>query len=137
MNDSKPESTEFKVKTIEEIRAAKLARALNGNAVNSDTQSSTQSSRTKRAAPPPSGRQIRIKRVKTSSGDTQSRTTSSEEKQDKKETPFEHTKVITEESMNEFFNDDDDDVETNQTSMNDDELLLEIDNIIGHWRQYL
>jgi len=132
-NESKTESTEFKVKTIEEIRAAKLAKASCGNVTNSDTQSSTPSSNTKRTAPAPSGRQIRIKRAKTSSDNTLSRITSKEEKQVNNETPFESSKVTTEDSMNDFFNDDDDDdVVTNQTSMNEDELLLEIDNILGH-----
>ena len=138
-NDSKSESTEFKIKTIEEIRAAKLAKASRENVMDSVSQQSILCNQSKRKAPTTSGRQIRIKRPKISSEDPQSLITSLKEKQVKDESLLESTKVTTEDSMNDFFNndDDDDEVVTNQASMNDDELLLEIDNILGHWRQYL
>jgi len=116
-------TVEFKVKTIEEIRAAKMAKASSKDIVNNDTQSPTRSSSTKRSAPTSTtpSRPIRIKRPKI---------------EDKKvtEVNIRATAEVdtTLDGLDDDLFDDDDVVATNQPSMNDDELLLEIDNILGH-----
>lgn len=126
------------MKTLEEIRAEKLARSQSPkeNSSNSDTISFA----TKRSAPQ-GNKQIRIKRPKLSaemdSITSSVQVPSNEDEKTFTSPPPAHT--ITVEPVPESTETDDylegdaddDDDQGNTGSLNDDELLLEIDNILG------
>lgn len=126
------------MKTLEEIRAEKLARSQSPkeNSANSDVTSSS----AKRSAPQ-GNKQIRIKRPKLS---TESDCTTSsvqvptrEEEKVVASPPAAHTtpvEPVPESTETDDYLDEDadyDDGQPNAGSLNDDELLLEIDNILG------
>lgn len=130
---SKPaEVAEFKVKTLEEIRAEKLAKV---------AKSLSPSQKEAPAVSPPpaakrtaqaNNRHIKIKRPKLSSDNSPSPTV-----QVKSTAPTANKKVEqVEDSLSvedDYLEEEDDDTGTADAgAINDDELFLEIDNILGH-----
>ena len=133
------EKNEFKVKTLEEIRAEKLAKTQSPkeNSVNADQTSP--SNTTKRMAPQPN-KQVRIKRPKLDSNLDSNKPPIqlASHKSEKVSTSSLDTHASAVDTVVDSTETDDyldgeieDEEQTNTGSLNDDELLLEIDNILG------
>ena len=125
-----PESTEFKVKTLEEIRAEKLARCQSPKESSAIGDVTSPSPSSKRPAPP-SNKQVRIKRLKESS-DVDHCVQVPTPKQPVTNPVVTNSSLPDSTETDDFLDDDvDEDGQANAGSLNDDELLLEIDNILG------
>lgn len=141
--ENSTESSEFKVKTLEEIRAEKLARSQGSQSPKETplTASTNDPSPGAKRPAPQNNKQIRIKRPKMSANVEQG--TNEVPKPEVVKTESSPSVVITATAVDsrphsteaddylDAEDDGDEDVPANAGALNDDELLLEIDNILG------